>query len=111
MPLLEALGSALGQLAGRTVGYILLAAIYLLFVFLLWGFPWSRIIAKAGYKGKTYWTLLLMMVVPISIGPIVGPTSNFAEFCAGVAGISSYMVIWFLALFSWRQGKPKSEKV
>jgi Kef-type K+ transport system membrane component KefB len=110
MPLLEAFAGALGQIAGQTFGYLLAAVLYLIIVFLLWGFPWSRIIAKAGHRGKTYWTLTLMMFAPVAIAPLAGSNSEFAQFCAGVVAVSLYLVIWFLALFPWQQAKLKSDR-
>lgn len=108
MPLLEAFARTLSQLTGLTVGYLLVAVLYLLIVFLLWGFPWALIIAKAGHKGKTYWTLLLLMFVPVAIAPLTEINGDFAQFCGAIAGISFYLVIWFLALFPWRQNKQAS---
>jgi hypothetical protein len=110
MSFLDAIALEFARFAGQTVGYLLAALFYLIVVFLVWGLPWSRIIAKAGHKGKTYWTLLLLMFLPIAVGPLAGINTGLAEFCAAIAGISFYMVIWFLALFPWRQAKLKSDR-
>lgn len=110
MPLLESLSRSLSQFGGLAVGYLLAVLLYLFVVFLLWGFPWSRIIAKAGHKGKTYWTLLLLMFAPVAIAPLTEISADAAAFCGAIAGISFYLVIWFLALFPWRQVKPSVDR-
>ena len=111
MSLLEVFAGALGQIAGQTFGYLLAAFGILLIVFLLWILPWSRIIAKAGYRGKLHRVLTLMMCTPLFVLPVAESNSEFAQFCAGVAGISFFLVIWFLALFPWQQVKQKAERV
>ncbi|MBC7971555.1 MAG: hypothetical protein H7Z11_15775 [Verrucomicrobia bacterium] len=111
MPLLEVFARALGSIAGQTFGYVLAAFGIFLIVFLLWIFPWSRIITKAGYKGKMHQVLTLMMCTPLIAMPFTESNPEFAQFCAGVAGISFFLVIWFLALFPWQQVKPKSDRL
>jgi hypothetical protein len=110
MPLFEAFAGALGQIAGQTVGYLLAAFGIVLIVFLLWVLPWSRIITKAGYRGKLHRVLTVMMCTPVAIGVLGENTSEFAQFCGGVAVISFFLVIWFLALFPWQQAKLKSDR-
>ena len=113
MTFIEAFIFAFVRAAGQTAGYILAALASVFLVYLLWVFPWTRIITKAGYKGKTRRTLTLMMCIPLIAFPVAemaGTNSELAAFCGVIAVVSFYLVIWVLALFPWRQVKPSSDR-
>lgn len=112
----EALGRSFGDLAA----VILSALIYAAIAFLLWGLPWSRIIAKAGYQGQAYWTLFLMIFVPVLIGPWIverfGEESALAIIITGLFLIGLYINLLYLAFAPWpvykelKQLRPKPPK-
>lgn len=110
---IEALGRSFGDLAAALIASLVYTAI----AFLLWGLPWSRIIAKAGYQGRAYWTLFLMIFVPVLIGPWAierfGEESAIAIIISFLGVLGVYLNLLYLAFARWpvykelKQLRPK----
>jgi hypothetical protein len=103
----------LGQTTGSLTGFILSVLLYLLIVYLLWGLPWSRIISKAGFRGKGYWILLGMMFVPIAVlYPVTdyfGSTSEISGALLGLSVICVYLGLLILAFVPWSVRKQLTQ--
>ncbi len=98
----ELLADYFGRLFGAFVGQVLL---FVLLVFLIWGLPWERLIAKAGFTGRTYWVLLGLFFVPPLLGFAAtthfGEHSDITNTLALVMGLSTYLGLLVLAFCPW----------
>jgi hypothetical protein len=113
----ESFYEGLGRSVGDVAALIVAALGYTAIAFVLWGLPWSRIIAKAGYKGRAYWTLFLMIFVPVLIGPWIverfGEESTLAIIISLLGALGVYLNLLYLAFARWpvykelKQLRPK----
>lgn len=102
---LELLGAYLGRMFGSVVAEVLTALLALTFVFIVWGLPWERLIAKAGFTGRTYWFLLGLFFVPCVIGFVAhqkfGQHSDISLFLGSIFALSTYLGLLILAFCPW----------
>lgn len=107
------LAAELGYLSGQAVEFAIAAFVYLILVLLFWGLPCERIISKAGYKGKAYWKLLALTVVPVVLCPLIsiryGEDSDITLFSVGVGLVSLYLGLLALAFLPWSVTKESKQ--
>lgn len=95
---MEGLASAVGE----SLGILITCLGYLLGVYVFWALWWSRILKKAGFKGKAYRRILWLITGPVAIGPLVALESHaVAEFILGFALLSFYIGLISIAVIPW----------
>lgn len=102
---LESLAAYFGSLFGSAFGHLAYAAAGMLFVFVIWGFPWLRVIARVGITGKLKTLIFWLLFAPVTIPFLfynATQTSNPSEVWAGVAASSLYFG-WLLLAFAPRK--------
>jgi hypothetical protein len=106
----QALMSTLGTGWSTIVSVIL----YLLGVYLFWGFFWDRILTKAGFDGKTHLTLFNMMFWPVAaIPPLIkwlNYESSLLGFLSVISSLSLYSGLAAIALLPWPIKRIKQQK-
>lgn len=93
------LGASLGKTVGSTAAMLIQALLYVLFVYLVWGLPWQRILWKAGFKDSLKTILFWMLVSPMLLAPLAQLLTNDAnQFLATLSGGALYLAILAIAL-------------
>lgn len=113
-PLLEAIAAELGRLLGDLAGRFAAVAFSTVFILIFWALPWDRIISKAGFRGRFYSFLMLLITFPpILLAGIIPFRSNPAEMgllegiVIAVMGLTFYLGLWILAIAPFPKNKNK----
>lgn len=62
--------------------YLLLFLTGIIITLILWGFMWDRILSKAGFLGKAYWRIYVMLMSPAVVlifGVLFTPSSRLSS--------------------------------
>lgn len=112
--LLEYLSASLGSLAGDIAGKLLFVLFCLLFWLLVWGFWCDRLLSKAGFMGKTFWVLFILLNQTWLIAPLAITFLNYEaqEIVGGISVVALWLGFVLTAVLPWpiRQ-KPKPPKL
>lgn len=99
------LGRWLGSMTRDMLGFFAKLALYTFMVACFWGLPWERILSKAGFAGKTYWTLYTLIVFPVWFFPglfaLIGADSTAVQSIGEVSGFAVYGAFIFVAIAPW----------
>jgi hypothetical protein len=99
------LGRWLGSMTRDMLGFFAKLALYTFMVACVWGLPWERILSKAGFVGKTYWTLFTLIVFPVWFFPgffaWIGADTPAVKTIGEVSGFAVYGAFIFVAIAPW----------
>jgi fucose permease len=99
---MEVVATYFGSLFGSLIGQTLAVIVFFLIAFVLWGLPWERLIAKAGFTGRVYWFLLGLFFVPVPIAFFAERLgSSVTELLGPLFGLSMYVGLLILAFCPW----------
>jgi len=101
---LEWLSGSLGEATGKAAAYLIESLLYLLVSWVFWGSIAEQLISKAGFKGKGYRRLLVLLWAPVvgSLSLVIfGEYSDITTAVGIAAVVSAYLGLAILAFFPW----------